>query len=238
MVGCDQLRRLYRDIQNCHVCPRMDGEKALRNVDGVNAQSDVFIISQTLAANQLRKSGINFFQADGRLGNTGKALEAFLTSFGRTVYPQQAATTLSGATIPRCKVGYVTAYNTEIAQCYPGKNADDRGDRAPSNQELQRCVGSGLLAKELELIRPRLLLLMGKASRDTFFDYVLKAQYPISLTEHIQNVVQSGEIPWFTVRDLSFHVLPIQHASGANPRFHSMLQNRRLVELVEEVLDD
>ena len=238
MVGCDQLRRLYRDIQNCHVCPRMDGEKALRNVDGVNAQSDVFIISQTLAANQLRKSGVNFFQADGRLGNTGKSLEGFLTAFGRTVYPQQPVMTSSGSTIRKCEPGYVAAYNTEIAQCYPGKRSTGRGDRTPSSQEVRTCVDRGFLVKEIRLIGPKLLLLMGKASRDTFFDYVLKAQYPISLTEHIQNVVQSGEIPWFTVRDLSFHVLPIQHASGANPRFHSMLQNRRLVELVEEVLDD
>jgi len=238
MVDCDQLRRLYLDIQNCHVCPHMDGEKALRLVDGVNAQSDVFIISQTLAANQLRKSGVNFFQADGRLGNTGKSLEGFLTTFGRTVYPKQPVMTSSGSMIPKCEPGYVTAYNTEIAQCYPGKSPTGRGDRTASSQELRTCVGRGFLVNEMELIGPRLLLLMGKASRDTFFDYVLEVQYPESLTEHIQEIVHARRIPLFKVGELSLYVLPIQHASGANPRFRSMLQNHRLIEMVKEVLYD
>jgi uracil-DNA glycosylase len=215
----------------------MDREKALRLVQAVNIQSDIFIISQALAANQLRKSGVNFFQADGRLGNTGKSLEGFLNSFGRTVYPQRSIAIPSGAAIPQCTVGYITACNTEIAQCYPGKNADGSKDRAPSKCELQRCVGKGFLVREIELIRPRLLLLMGKASRDTFFDYVLKAEYPQSLTEHVRSIVQNGRVPRFALGHFGFHVLPIQHASGANPRFHDMLQDRRLTELIKEVLD-
>jgi uracil-DNA glycosylase len=237
MAKFDELCELYVEIRNCHVCPRMDREKSLRLIQAVNTESDVFIISQTLAANQLRKSGVNFFQADGHLGNTGKSLEGFLNSFQRTVYPQQEVTISSSVTIPKCNPRYSTVYNTEIAQCYPGKNGDGSGDRAPANQELQRCIGKGFLIREMELIRPRLLLLMGKASRDTFFNYVLKVRYPQSLTEHIQSIVQNDKLPWFTLRGFSFHVLPIQHASGANPRFRSMLNDNRLIELVKEVLD-
>lgn len=237
MVNPNELSKLYVDIQNCHICPQVAREKALRLIQAVNTESDVFIVSQALAANQLRKSGVNFFQADGHLGNTGRSLEGLLNSFRRTVYPQQAITIFSGGTIPKCKPGYITVYNTEIVQCYPGRNTHGSGDRAPSNQELQRCVGNGFLAKEIELIRPKLLLLMGKASRDTFFDYVLKAKYPKSLTEHIQNIIQNGELPRFTLGCLNFHVLPIQHASGANPRFRSMLNDNRVTRLVTEVLN-
>jgi uracil-DNA glycosylase len=233
----DALGKLYVDIWKCHLCPRMDREKATRLIQSVNTESDVFIISQALAANQLRKSGVNFFQADGRLGNTGKSLEVFLNSFGRTVYPQGSIAMPSGTTIPECNVGYITAYNTEMAQCYPGKNAHGSRDRAPSKCELQRCVGKGFLVREIKLIRPRLLLLMGRASRDTFFDYVLKAEYPQSLTEYIRRIVQNGRVPRFTLGHFSFHVLPIQHASGADPRFHHMLQDRRVTELIKEVLD-
>ncbi|MHA1877872.1 MAG: hypothetical protein ACTSUC_15630, partial [Promethearchaeota archaeon] len=67
MFNREKLNELYKEIQNCHVCPQMDKEKASRLVSAVNPESDVFIISQTLAANQVRKSGVNFFQADGRL---------------------------------------------------------------------------------------------------------------------------------------------------------------------------
>lgn len=237
MANIDELGKLYVDIHNCHVCPRMDRDKSLRLVQAVGPKSDVFIISQTLAANQLRKSGVNFFQADGNLGNTGASLERFLNNFQRTVYPQQEVTLSSNVIILKCSPRYTSVYNTEIAQCYPGKNNDGRGDRAPDSQELQRCINRGFLIREIELIRPRLLLLMGKASRNTFFDYVLKTKYSQSLTEHIQSIVRNGELPWFTLGGFGFHVLPIQHASGANPRFRSMLNDTRLIELVQEVLD-
>jgi len=236
MIRVDELATLYIDIRDCHVCADMDREKALRLVQAVNTESDVFIISQALAASQLRKSGVNFFQPDGHLGSTGKSLERFLNCFRRTVYPQQDVTLPSGATIPRCNPGYVTVYNTEIAQCYPGRNARGTGDRAPTHQELETCVGRGFLMREVELIKPRLLLLMGKTSRDAFFDYVLKEHHPGSLTEHIRDLSNHGELPRFTLGDCSSAVLPIQHASGANPRFHSMLCDEDLAQLVKEVL--
>jgi len=237
MVDLERLTELYTDIRDCRVCPRMDREKASRLVGAVNVNSDVFIISQALAANQLRKSGVNFFRADGRLGNTGVALERFLNKVGRTVYPKRAILMPSGAMINECGAGYVTVYNTEVAQCYPGKNALGNGDREPSRRELQTCVGQGFLAREIEFIGPRLLLLMGKASRDAFYSYVVNAEHPRSLTEHISRIVNEGSIPRLTLGSISLYVLPIQHASGSNPRFHSMLQDHGLIELIREVLD-
>lgn len=237
MAKFDELNELYIDIRNCHECPRMDRENSLRLIKAVNTESDVFIISQTLAANQLRKSGVNFFQADGRLGNTGSSLEIFLNSFQRTVYPPRQVTISSNVVISKCKQRYTAVYNTEIAQCYPGKNNEGRGDRTPDSQELQKCIGKGFLIREIEIIKPKLILLMGKASRDTFFDYILKVRYPESLTEHIRRIVENGKLPWHTLRDSDFHVLPVQHASGANPRFRGMLFDTKLIKLIKEVLD-
>lgn len=237
MSNREKLNELYNDIQNCHICPQMDREKSLRLVQAVNPKSDVFIISQTLAANQLRKSGVNFFQVDGRLGNTGASLEQFLNKFHRTVYPNQKVIISNNVTIPSSSPKYKAVYNTEIAQCYPGKNKVVKGDRKPSSDEIHNCIGKGFLIKEIMMIKPRLLLLMGKASRDSFFDYVLKVRYPPSLTEHISDIAQAGKIPAFSIGNLTLYVLPIQHASGANPRFHSMMDDNRLVELVTEVLE-
>jgi hypothetical protein len=78
---------------------------------------------------------------------------------------------------------------------------------------------------------------MGKESRDSFFDYFLKERYPSSLSDHISAIIDNGKIPVFTIGNLTLHVLPIQHASGANPRFSSMINNNRLVELITEVLE-
>ncbi len=102
--------------------------------------------------------------------------------------------------------------------------------------EIRNCIDKGFLIKEITMIKPRLLLLMGKASRDSFFHYVLKLPYPPSRSKHILDIVQARKIPEFPVGNLNLHVLPIQHASGANPRFHSMMDNNRLIELIEEVL--
>jgi uracil-DNA glycosylase len=237
MAKADELKELYVDIRNCHECPRMDREKSLRLTQAVNTESDIFIVSQTLAANQLRKSGVNFFQADGHIGNTGSSLEIFLNNFQRTVYPPRQVAMSSNVIIAGCKPGYEVVYNTDIAQCYPGKKNEGRGDRRPDSRELQNCIGKGFLIREIEIIKPKLILLMGKASRDTFFDYILKVPYPESPAKHIQRIVENNELPWYTWRDSDFHILPIQHASGANPQFHEMLDNAKLIKLIQEVID-
>lgn len=237
MFNPEKLQELYKNIQNCHVCPAMDKKKSLRLIDAADSGSDVFIVSQALAENQLRKSGVNFFQADGRLGSTGFFLERFLNKFNRTVYPHQEVKISGSVTIPSCNPEYKSVYNSEIAQCYPGKNEFKQSDRKPSEDEILRCKSQGFLANEIRFFRPKLLLLMGKASRDGFFNYFLDVKVDNSLSQHISGIVQSGKIPEFMIGNISLPVLPIQHASGANPRFHSMMNDNRLVEIIIEVLE-
>lgn len=237
MSTVNDLNNLYADIQSCRLCAKMDKGKSLRLVQAVNITSDVFIISQSLAANQLRCSGVNFFEVSGKLGNTGENLEKFLNEFGRTVYPCWEVRMSNGVVIPKCRRGYLSVYNTEITQCYPGKKETGRGDRRPNDDEIDNCIKQGFLIKEIELIKPKLLLLMGKSSRDSFFQYILNAPYPDSLSNHIFEIVQVGRIPQFQLGNGSMYILPIQHASGANPRFRSMLDNGKLIKLIKEVLE-
>ena len=65
------IYNLYSEIEKCHLCPNMDKEKVIRKIEFVNQKSDIFIISQALARNQLRLSGINFFDALGKPGSSG-----------------------------------------------------------------------------------------------------------------------------------------------------------------------
>ncbi|UCD14020.1 MAG: uracil-DNA glycosylase family protein [Thermoplasmatales archaeon] len=203
----------------------------------VNPKSDVFIISQALAENQLRRSGVNFFnKEDGVLGNTGKNLEKFLNRFNRTVYPYQVIRLPNGIVIPKCKSGYISVYNTEISQCYPGKEGKGKRDRLPDDQEITTCLERRFLIREIEFVEPTLLFLMGKASRDSFFKYILNLHHPPLLSNHISDIVQTGRFPKFTLNNRSMCVLPIQHASGANPEFPKMASNEKLIELIREVL--
>ena len=233
----DELNKLYREIRACHICPEMDLEKALRLTQAVNPKSDVFIISQSLAAKQLRRSGVNFFEVSGKLGNTGNRLERFLNKFNRTVYPYQEVIISNNVTIPKCRPDHLSVYNTEIAQCYPGKEEAGHGDRTPEKEEIHNCIKQGFLIKEIEMIEPRLLLLMGKSSRDSFFKHILNAPYPDSLSTHISEIVQTGEIPQFYLGNRSVYIFPIQHASGANPQFRKIITNAKLIELIKEVLE-
>lgn len=232
MFDADELCRLYIDIQDCHcpICPRMDRSKALRLIQAVDPESDVFIISQALACGQLRRSGVNFFDECGKLGNTGRRLEKFLNKFQRTVYPYQEVVTCLNTKIPKRQPGYLSVYNTEITQCYPG------GHRPPKGDEIRRCISRGFLIKEIELIKPKLLLLMGKVSCDSFFQYVLETKHPQSLSEHIDSIVQDGKISRFSLGCLSLYVLPIQHAAGRNWRFRNMIEDDSLIDLIRELL--
>jgi uracil-DNA glycosylase family 4 len=206
----EKLKKLYTEIHNCHICPAMDREKALRDIKYTNLNADVFIVAQALASNTLRKSGINFYKQDGTIGNTGKQLEKFLNKFNRTVNPDKI----------KC------VYNTEIAQCYPGKTKNGKGDRKPSEQEMKNCLK--FLIQEIEIIKPKIILLMGKSSRDAFYKYILnKKNYP-PFSAMVGCLDTYDNIP----------VMPIQHASGANPGFLRMLKDISLVNKIKEILTD
>lgn len=227
-----ELEQLYRHIQSCHDCPNMNHTKALRLTEAVNAQSDIFIISQSLSEKHLRYSGVNFFDIYGCLGNTGTNLEKLLNNFKRTIYPPQEIK-INGYIIPKCKEGFYSIYNTEIAQCYPGKIINK--DRAPSSSEIYTCVKNNYLLKEILLIKPKLIFLMGTSSYQGFFKYILKIKQTFNLTEYITQI-EKTEIPKFSINEVNTYVMPIQHASGANPRFWSLLKNKTIIDKINSVL--
>lgn len=231
------LSQIYGEIASCHICPNMDTEKAKRKIESVDIESDVFIVSQAVAAKQLRKTGVNFFQDTGKLGSTGRNLETFLNKFTRTLYPPWEVALNSDLTISARLPQYRSAYTTDITHCYPGRNRRKKGDRAPIPAEMRACLEQRYLLREIELLRPRLILLMGKQSRNAFFQYMLHLDFPRSLRNHISSVIEAGIIPSYTLDTLDVHLLPIQHASGLNPLFLSMATNDRLVDMIKEILE-
>ncbi len=57
-------------------------------------------------------------------------------------------------------------YIAAITRCYPGPSPSGRGDRVPSTREREMC--SGWLASELRIIRPALLIPVGRLAIDRF----------------------------------------------------------------------
>lgn len=230
------LGTLYSKIQGCTICPKMDNYKVLRIVASVDTNTKVFILSQALAEKQLRFSGVNFFKEDGKVGDTGRLLEKFLNQFSQTIFPPKEIELSNGNVIPsKENKDYTTVYNTEITQCYPGK-AESKGDRIPDKEEIERCINTNFLFSEINIIKPKLMLLMGKISTQTFFEQVLKKPNKFSLTYLIDQIIIDNNIPELEIFGNKIAYLPIQHASGLNPNFQKMCTNEKLITLINNYL--
>ncbi len=230
-----ELINLYKEISNCHICPKMDTIKMQRKIESVEENSKVFILSQALAEKQLRKSGVNFFKENGEIGDTGRLLERFLNQFNQTVYPNKDIALENGSLIKKCEHTYNPVYNTEITQCYPGKGKI-KGDRKPNKNEIQNCIDKGFLFSEINLIQPKMILLMGRLSTNTFFKYIIKKENKSSLTEMINQIIKENKIPTINIFGKEIAYLPIQHASGANPKYKKMCENEKLIKLINNYL--
>lgn len=171
-----------------------------------------------MAPKQVKLSGVNYFYVNGKIGNTERYLEKFLNLFDCTVYP--------------CKRNCV--YHTEIVHSFSGyvmKNCR-KSIRRPSKQEIFESVKSNILSDEIELIRPKVLLLMGNTAYVTFYKYFFLKDIENNLTREIERISESGE---YYVYD-GIPVIPIQHSSEVNLRFGLMLRNQKLIDMIVECI--
>ena len=91
------------------------------------------------------------------------------------------------------------AYMGAVIRCFPGKLADKSGDRKPSRQETEQCAGFFL--RELELIRPELVLAVGRMAIDRLMRF-----------DKLDDVV--GRVVPVEYQGHAFRCLPLPHPSG------------------------
>jgi uracil-DNA glycosylase len=213
----EQLQEIIDDIYTLNVCGE-DTLKVKRDIDCLNINSDVMLITEALAPSTGRISGVPYFHSNGRLGNTGRSLEKFLNGFGHTLYPYRAN----------------TVYSTEVVNSFPGYKEDKGGRsiRRPTNDEVVLSVRSGVLDREIDLVSPRIIFLMGNTAYKSFYKYFLKEEASNTLTSEIDKISISREFHAY----YNIPVIPLQHSSGANPRFNSLFNNNELLGLINEIL--
>ena len=95
-----------------------------------------------------------------------------------------------------------TIYMAAVCRCFPGKNVNG-GDRVPNKGEIANC--SAWMRREFELLRPELVIPVGKLAIAQFLQTV-----PI-LTELIGKVVRVKRF------NHTFDLIPLPHPSGASP---------------------
>lgn len=103
-------------------------------------------------------------------------------------------------------------YFAAVIRCFPGK-APGGSDRVPNPEEIRNC--SSWLNDEMELLRPRLVIPVGKLAIGQFvafdkLDEVIGRKFAI---EH---------------RGVRFDLIPLPHPSGASP-WHKLSPGRELL---------
>jgi uracil-DNA glycosylase len=105
-------------------------------------------------------------------------------------------------------------YISAITRCYPGPSPSGRGDRVPSPREQQEC--SEWLDGELRLIRPKLLIPVGRLAIDRF----LGALPLHEVIGRVHSVRHDGG---------TAICIPLPHPSGASSWIHAP-GHRQLLE--------
>jgi uracil-DNA glycosylase len=109
-------------------------------------------------------------------------------------------------------------YLTSLTRCFPGKSPGGNGDRPPSRAEIALC--RPFLEREFDLLRPKVVLLVGRMAIDAF----VPGKRP--LTELIGQVFSD---------DQGRVLVPLPHASGVS-RWLNAPMNQALLERALEQL--
>lgn len=107
-------------------------------------------------------------------------------------------------------------YLTSLTRCFPGKSPSGNGDRPPSRAEIALC--RRFLEREFELIRPSVVLLVGKMAIDAFLG-----------KQPLVNTV--GRV--FDMDQRRF--LPLPHASGVSRWLNEPANRARLDQALAEL---
>ncbi|MGH2531110.1 MAG: uracil-DNA glycosylase family protein [Thermomicrobiales bacterium] len=136
-------------------------------------------------------------------GASGKTLRSWLATAG---FPEDA---------PRTRF-----YLTSLTKCFPGPSASGKGDRAPSSAEIALCRDH--LDREIDLVRPELVLALGRLAITTLVG-------PGPLAEMVGTLREAERAGH------RFRVLPLPHPSGVS-HWLNVAENRvRLMTALERL---
>ncbi len=121
-----------------------------------------------------------------------------------------------------CEAGFsetdigTVVYMTALTKCFPGRLPGKSTDRAPSPKERANC--RPWLDRQWKLVQPRVVLLFGKMSIDTFLP-------KMSLESCIGQTFDIGGI----------HFIPLPHSSGASTWLNDAGHRALLAEAIARV---
>lgn len=135
----DALRAHVAKLHACRKCPRM----ASAPVSGPPVRSEVMLVGQAPG------------MREPELGRP------FAWTAGRTLFRWFEAACGFGEDVFRERI-----YMAAVCRCFPGKHPKGSGDRVPDEGEIANCAP--WMTREIELLRPKLVIPVGKLAIGRF----------------------------------------------------------------------
>jgi uracil-DNA glycosylase len=144
----------------------------------------------------------------------GPAGKPFAWTAGKTLFKWFASIGLDEAAFRE------RVYMAAVCRCFPGKNPKG-GDRVPSPQEVENCAR--WLDAELRLLRPRLLIPVGKLAIGRFFP-LARLDAVIGRAQHVRHGDHTADL------------IALPHPSGAST-WHRMEPGKTLLAQALALID-
>jgi uracil-DNA glycosylase len=153
-------------------------------------------------------------QAPGQVEASPEERRAFAGRAGKTMFRWLERIGVDEATLRE------RVYIAAVTRCYPGPSPSGRGDRVPSRAEQERC--SGWLTAELTIIRPKLVIPVGRLAIERFLPAL-----PLD-----RLIGKAHEISHAGGHSIA---IPLPHPSGASS-WVNVPRNRALLEQALDLL--
>ena len=176
-----QLQKHQTELEKCTLCPQMFGPP----IHGLAIESKVMLIGQAPGFKEIEVLRPFAWTAGKKLFSWFEQIDMNETQFRQSVYM------------------------SAICRCYPGKKQTStktssskkpiaHGDRVPDKNEIKLC--SQWLESEIELLKPELIILVGKLAINQFMsvkklDEVIGQKQIITINNHQCDVISLPHPP-------------------------------------------
>lgn len=208
------LADLYEEIRNW-VHANYDSVIVRRKVEAVHLNARLLIVGEAHARDQVRLTGINWFDKQGRLGKAGKNLDVILRCLRYTVHPPTSIDLSCGSVQPK-ESGLTTVYTTDILPCYP-----PGGTLTP--MMLTEALKQWFLVREVEILRPKVVLLLGRHSYKTFYTHLVQSDTGGTISKEFTFLAPSTELAEYE----GARVVPFLHPSPQSGTFSHWFRQSR-----------
>ena len=195
---------------------KYDRHLVKRKVEAVDPDSRLFIVGEAYARSQVRLTGINWFDERGTLGPSGKNLDVILRCLRYTVYPPRSVRLPRGSVQPK-DGALTTVYTTDVLPCHPPSGG------APNPAMISGALERGFLAREFEILKPKVVLLLGKHSYESFHTHILRTATLSSISMAFSSLSPSTELAEYN----GALVMPFLHPSPQSGTFSKWFKERR-----------